>query len=114
MRVEGKVLVVTGGGSGIGRALCVELLERRAKVAAVDVSEKGLAETLKLAGEGAPLHTFRTDITDRAAVDALPAAATARFGAVDGLINCAGIIQPFVRVNELDWATIDRVFSVNW
>ena len=37
-----------------------------------------------------------------------------RFGAVDGIINCAGIIQPFVRLNDLDYAAIDRVFDVNW
>ena len=37
-----------------------------------------------------------------------------RFGAVDGLIHCAGIIQPFVKVKDLDHAAIDRVFNINW
>jgi NAD(P)-dependent dehydrogenase (short-subunit alcohol dehydrogenase family) len=54
------------------------------------------------------------NITDRAAVEALPQAVVDRFGAVDGVINCAGIIQPFVRLSELDHAAIDRVFAVNW
>ena len=51
------------------------------------------------------------NITDRAAVEALPAAVIARFGAVDGFVHCAGIIQPFVRFNDLDYAAIERVFD---
>jgi short-subunit dehydrogenase len=47
-------------------------------------------------------------------VEALPAAGGARFGAVDGVIHCAGIIQPFVRLKDLDYAAIDRVMAVNW
>ncbi len=54
------------------------------------------------------------DITDKAAVDALPAAVEARHGAADGLVHCAGIIQPFVRLKDLDDAAIERVFNVNW
>jgi short-subunit dehydrogenase len=115
MKLENKVVVVTGAGSGMGRELVLGLLKRGARVAAVDINEKTLAETLSLAA--APeqsLATFIVNITDRAAVEALPAAVIARFGAVDGIINCAGIIQPFVKLAELDYATIDRVFAVNW
>ncbi len=53
------------------------------------------------------------DITDRAAVGGLPAEVVAVHGVVDGLINNAGIIQPFVSVAELDDATIQRVLDVN-
>jgi short-subunit dehydrogenase len=108
-------MVVTGAGSGMGRELALELLRRGARVAAVDISEPGLQETAARA-PGAPdaLATYRLDITDRAAVEALPGAVTAEFGAVDGVINCAGIIQPFVRLHDLEYAAIDRVFSVNW
>jgi NAD(P)-dependent dehydrogenase (short-subunit alcohol dehydrogenase family) len=115
MKVKGKVLVVTGGGSGMGRELVLELLRRGASVAAVDINDKTLRETATLASERAgSLATFTTNITDRAAVEALPRAVAERFGAVDGVINCAGIIQPFVRLRELDYAAIDRVFDVNW
>lgn len=116
MRVQGKVVAVTGAGSGMGRQLVLQLLERGAKVAAVDVNEKTLAETSSLAPAErvGSLATFQANITDRAAVEALPSSVTKRFGAVDGLINCAGIIQPFVRFLELDAAAIDRVFDVNW
>ena len=111
----GKVMVVTGAGSGMGREIVLELLRRRARVAAVDMSETRLRETVALAAGGTDaLATFVVNVTDRAAVEALPQAVVDRFGSVDGVINCAGIIQPFVRLNELDYAAIDRVFDVNW
>jgi NAD(P)-dependent dehydrogenase (short-subunit alcohol dehydrogenase family) len=110
-----KVLVVTGGGSGMGREIVLELLRRRARVAAVDMSEARLRETVSLAPKGTEaLATYVVNVTDKAAVEALPQAVVERFGSVDGVIHCAGIIQPFVRLNDLDYAAIDRVFDVNW
>lgn len=114
MQVAGKIVVVTGAGSGMGRELALELLRRGARVAAVDVNEVTLEETAGLAAAGDALATFVVNITDRAAVEGLAPAVVDRFGAVDGIINCAGIIQPFVRLNDLDYAAIDRVFDVNW
>jgi short-subunit dehydrogenase len=115
VRLDRRIVVVTGAGSGMGRALVLELLKREASVAAVDVNETTLRETASLASARAKsLATFTTNLTDRAAVEALPRAVVDRFGAVDGIINCAGIIQPFVRLRELDYAAIDRVFDVNW
>ncbi|MCJ7709611.1 MAG: SDR family oxidoreductase, partial [Chloroflexi bacterium] len=115
MNLADKVVVVTGAGSGMGREVALELLRRRARVAAVDINETTLAETASLAS-GAPdaIATFVVNITDRAAVEALPQAVLDRFGSVDGVINCAGIIQPFVRLNDLDYAAIDRVMDVNF
>lgn len=113
MKVADKVLVVTGAGSGIGRAVALELLSRRARVAAVDRNPESLAETAALAS-GGRLTTHTLDITDRDAVFALPAEVAEAHGAVDGLVHCAGIIQPFVKVKDLDDATIDRVMAVNW
>lgn len=113
MRVMGKVFVVTGGGSGIGRELVLGLLSRGARVAAADIRQEGLDETSKLAGAGDRLATFITDVTDREAVGALPDQVIAAHGAVDGYISNAGIIQPFVRLNDLDYESIDRVINVN-
>ncbi len=114
MRVAGKVVVVTGAGSGIGRAVALEALIRGARVAAVDRNPETLEETATLAVAGGRLSTHVLDITDKSAVAGLPADVAARHGAVDGLIHCAGIIQPFVRLKDLDDAAIDRVFAVNW
>jgi NAD(P)-dependent dehydrogenase (short-subunit alcohol dehydrogenase family) len=114
MKVAGKVIVVTGGGSGIGRALVLGLLKRDAKVAAVDIQEKALRETLELAGDKkgqASIHVV--DITDRKKVETLPKQVIDAHGAVDGLINNAGIIQPFVKFNDLEYKDIERVVNVN-
>lgn len=113
MRVDGRVMVVTGAGAGIGREVVRELLRRGARVAAVDLRQEGLDGTVRSVAAGDRLATFAADVTDRAAVEALPAAVTAALGPPDGLINVAGIIQPFVTVAELDEATIARVLDVN-
>jgi short-subunit dehydrogenase len=115
MKCADKVVVVTGGGSGMGRELVFELLRRKARVAAVDRNEAALDETAKIASAppGA-LQTFALSVADRAKVEALPSEVTAKFGAVDGVINCAGVIQPFTPIAELDYDTIDRMFDVNF
>lgn len=115
MKVAGAVVAVTGGGNGIGRELVLALLERGARVAALDLSETGLKETEQLAGANAVrLSTHTVDITDADAVGALPEAITGVHERIDALINCAGIIQPFVRFAELDRATMERVMDVNF
>jgi NAD(P)-dependent dehydrogenase (short-subunit alcohol dehydrogenase family) len=114
MKVLNKVFVVTGGGSGMGRELVLLLLKKGARVAAVDINPETLGETIALAGDKKSLVSSHVlNITDRAAVEALPDQVIAAHGAVDGLINNAGIIQPFVRINDLDYAAIDRVLKVN-
>lgn len=114
MKIRDKVVIVTGAGSGIGRAVAREALRRGARVAAVDRDAATLAETATLAGAGDRLSTHVVDVTDRPAIEALPEAVRTHHGAVDGIVHCAGIIQPFVRLKDLDYAAIDRVFAVNW
>ncbi|MEW6504961.1 MAG: SDR family NAD(P)-dependent oxidoreductase [Chloroflexota bacterium] len=114
MQANGKVMVVTGGGNGIGRELVLLLLAKGARVAAVDINPAALEETLHLAGDRSErLSTHVADITNREMVAALPAQVMEIHGVVDGLINNAGIIQPFVRVKDLDYAAIQRVLNVN-
>lgn len=115
MKVENKVIVVTGGGSGIGRELVLLLVRKGARVAAVDINEGTLQETLQLAGDlGSRISTHLVNISDRQAVEALPDQVLAAHGSVDGLINNAGIIQPFVRVNDLSYEQIDRIMNINF
>ncbi len=114
MKVQNKIVVVTGGGNGMGRELVLALLSRGASVAAVDINASALEETVALAGMNrGNLATYTVNITDRAQVEALPEQVISRFGAVDGIINNAGVIQPFVRLKDLDYAAIDRVMNVN-
>ncbi len=115
MKANGKTVVVTGGGSGMGRELTLLLLKKGARVAAVDINEVTLHETAKLAGDQqSKLSTHIANIADREAVMALPEAVLQAHGVVDGLINNAGIIQKFVRINDLEFKDIERVFNVNF
>lgn len=114
MKVANKVIVVTGGGNGIGRQVVLEALLRGARAAAVDISQAGLDETAAMAGAGDRLATFVADVTDRGAIEALPTKVTEALGPPDGVINVAGIIQPFVVLNDLDYDAIGRVVNVNF
>lgn len=114
MKIQGTVFVVTGGGNGIGREVVLALLAGGARVAAVDLSEAGLSETAELAAAGDRLSTHPLDITDRKAVDKLPTAVSKAHGAVDGLVNVAGIIHRFAPISELSIEDIERVMGVNF
>lgn len=115
MNLNGKVVVVTGAGSGMGRELTLQLVAKGAKVAAVDMRPQTLQETKELSlGVIGQVETFVVDITDAAAVESLPAKVSASLGAPDVLINNAGIIQPFVRVNELTMDQAAKVMAVNF
>ena len=114
MKIQNKIIVVTGGGNGMGREIVLNLLSKGAKVIAIDINELALKETADLSGSNKnSLATFVVDITNREAVENFKEQAIVRFGAVDGIINNAGIIQPFVKLNDLSYDVIERVFNVN-
>ncbi|WP_144120207.1 SDR family NAD(P)-dependent oxidoreductase [Catellatospora sichuanensis] len=114
MQIAQRVFVVTGGGNGIGREVVLGLLARGARVAAVDLSETGLAETARLAAAGERLSGHVLSIADRTAVEKLPGDVIAEHGQIDGLINVAGIVQRFARVQDLGFDEIERVMAVNF
>jgi len=114
MKVKGKVILVTGGGSGIGRELVLNLLSKGAKVIAVDVNWTALKETLSISrAPDSSLSLFAVDITNKTAVEELVGRAIAQNGPIDAIINNAGIIQPFVDLKDLDHQTIKKVIDVN-
>lgn len=111
MQIANRKFIVTGAGNGMGREVVLELLRRGASVVGIDINEDFLSETRALAANDAGrLTTTRLDISDRAAVNAFAEQHTD----LDGLVNVAGIIQPFVRVEELKSEQIDRVMYVNF
>ena len=115
MEISGNVFVVTGAGNGIGREVALELIRRGAKVAGLDINKEWLSQTSLLAGEGAKnFSAFVVDLANRKAVLALPPKVEKALGPVDAVINVAGIIQPFVRVNDLDLDAVDHVMAVNF
>lgn len=115
MNLKEKTIVVTGAGSGMGRELTLQLLKRGANVAALDIQEKTLNETAQLAGK--LKQNLSTHVADQSKKDAANAAINEvieRWKTVDGIINNAGIIQPFVKINDLDFEAIERVVNVNF
>jgi short-subunit dehydrogenase len=110
-----KVFVVTGAGNGVGRSLTLGLLAKGARVAAIDISDTFLKETVRAAKTSSSnLKTYVVDITNLEDVNALPSLIEKDFGQIDGLINNAGIIQPFIKVMDLKQQDIERVMNVNF
>jgi NAD(P)-dependent dehydrogenase (short-subunit alcohol dehydrogenase family) len=115
VKVQGKVIVVTGAGNGMGRDVTLQLLKAGASVAAVDLNKEMLAETEALAGgKSKNLSLHVVDVSNLTQVAALPAAVVKAHGHVDGLINVAGIIHKFRRVSELTYEEIHKIFNVNF
>jgi NAD(P)-dependent dehydrogenase (short-subunit alcohol dehydrogenase family) len=111
--VAGKVCVVTGAGSGIGRALALGLARRGARLALSDVDEVGLEATAEAArAAAAEVATQRLDVSDRDAMTAYAETVVAHFGVVHQLYNNAGIAHSRT-VLESDYAEYERVFGVN-
>lgn len=114
LKPAGKVFVVTGGGNGIGREVALLLLSKGARVAALDISEAGLAQTATLAHAQDRLTTHAVDLADRSAVEALPDQIISEHGTVDGIINVAGVIQQFVKIIDLPYEEVEKVMNINF
>lgn len=110
--LDGKAIVVTGGASGIGRAVVERLLAEGARVALVDVDEAAVRATVDSLG-GERLLGVAADVSSVADTDRYVAAAVERFGRVDGLHANAGIEGPIGPLHEVDPADFDRVVAVN-
>ena len=108
--VRGRISAVTGAGSGIGRAVALELDRRGASVAISDVDEAGLQQTASLMKR--PAHTTVVDTSDRGAVFAWATAVTQHFGRVNQVYNNAGIAWNR-SVLDSTWEEYERVLGVN-
>jgi NADP-dependent 3-hydroxy acid dehydrogenase YdfG len=108
-----KVVVITGAGAGIGRALAEEFATHRARLALSDVNLDGLAETATLCKQrGVEVVTCHLDVTNRAAVVDHAAEVVRTFGRVNVVVNNAGVAL-FGPLDEVTWEQIDRLLAIN-
>ena len=111
---EAKVAVITGAGSGIGRALAVNLAEKGAKLALSDIDTEGLAETVRQAEAlGADVKSDRLNVAEREAVLDYAEAVVAHFGEVHQVYNNAGIAYNG-DVENSEFKDIERIIDVDF
>jgi 2-hydroxycyclohexanecarboxyl-CoA dehydrogenase len=112
-KLEGKAVIVTGGGGGIGGATCRRFAREGAKLAILDMNLQAatrIADEINAAGGTAA--AFRCDITSRAEVDAAVAGAESGLGPIDVLVNNAGwdVFKPFVKTVPAEW---EKLIAIN-
>ncbi|NQX17460.1 glucose 1-dehydrogenase [Rathayibacter sp. VKM Ac-2857] len=112
-RFTDRVVLITGGGSGLGRATAVRLAAEGAKLALVDVSEQGLAATVEALPEGTEALTVIADVSKASDVDDYVAQTLARFGRIDGFFNNAGIEGRQNRTEDFTADEFDKVVAIN-
>ncbi|MBY8862700.1 SDR family oxidoreductase [Nocardia sp. CA2R105] len=114
-RFADRRVLITGAGSGIGRATVLRILSEGGTVVGADVNEAGLAETAALAAERGAADRFgtvRIDISDESSVQAGVATALERLGGLDALVNAAGILRS-AHTHELSLADWNRIIATN-
>ena len=117
MRLKGRTIIVTGAGGGIGRSISTRLASEGAHLALLDLADS-VEDTAAVAREagaaaGVQVHTARVDVGDPAQVNQAVADVAARFTAIDGLVNNAGLtanLAPLVKMSDEAWA---RELAVN-
>jgi 3-oxoacyl-[acyl-carrier protein] reductase len=113
LSLAGRVAVVTGAASGIGRETALVLANAGAAVVVADVQESGLPQTASLVqAAGGRAATCRTDVARRSEIDALAAKAVEAFGQIDVWVNCAAVLVK-TPLLEADEAGLDRGLAVN-
>ena len=113
-RLDGKIALVTGGSSGIGRASALAFAREGAKVVVADVTAEGGQETVRLIKEaGGEARFLKVDVARAAEVETLITQTVAAYGRLDCAYNNAGIEGAFVSTTEYPEADWDRVLAIN-
>jgi len=113
-RFQGKAALVTGAGSGIGRAIALRLAQEGADVAVGDVNEQGVQETARMVGElGCRAYSCTCDVGNPQETDVMVAVALERFGKIDILVNNAGTGDTNAFYEDIDPALWDRIYAIN-
>jgi NAD(P)-dependent dehydrogenase (short-subunit alcohol dehydrogenase family) len=112
--LQGRSVIVTGSGSGIGRAAALKFAAEGAKVLIADLNRDGAEETVKaIKDAGGVAHAVVGDLSDQEVVDQVVATAVETFGGLDVLVNNAGIMDRMSALGETDDAEWERVIRIN-
>jgi len=109
MKLQDRVAIVTGGGAGIGRSVCVNMVKEGAKVVVADINQEAARETAdSIKKEGGDAMAIKTDVTQKSDVQAMAAAALKAYGNIDILVNNAGtdIKGAITELTEKTWDTL--------
>jgi len=114
MAFNGRMAVVTGAGSGLGRAIAQMLAARGAAVAAIDLDGATAKETAQLiAGAGGRAASYPADVSRAADVDQAITAAVRDLGPLEIMVNNAGVLDGYFNVDEMDESLWRRVIDID-
>jgi NAD(P)-dependent dehydrogenase (short-subunit alcohol dehydrogenase family) len=114
MRLKDKVALITGGGSGMGRATSVLFAREGAKVAVVDINVAGAEDTVRrITGAGGEAFAIRADVSNSEDASSMVSSAVAKFGGLDIIFNNAGIEGEGRFTAEVTEEQFDRVIAIN-
>lgn len=114
MKLDGKVAIITGAGSGMGRATSLLFAREGAKIAAVDINEKSAAETAaEIERKGGQAVAIRADVSTEADANQMVETTVLRFGTPGVLFNNAGIEGESAYVGKMTAEAFDRVIAIN-
>jgi NAD(P)-dependent dehydrogenase (short-subunit alcohol dehydrogenase family) len=112
--MRGRSILITGGGSGFGRATALKLAADGARLVIGDLNAATAEETARLARErGGEAHAQALDVTDEGSVREFTESVLRKYGRIDGAFNSAGVLGPLGPMAEVGLADFDRVMAVN-
>jgi NAD(P)-dependent dehydrogenase (short-subunit alcohol dehydrogenase family) len=112
--IKGKVIIITGAGSGIGKGAALAMAKEQAKLVLADINREAGEQTCKeVRSLGCEASFIQTDVTDPVQVESMVSHAVETFGRLDGAFNNAGIEGQLVQLDEIDLEHFDRTLSVN-
>jgi len=110
MELQGKAIVVTGAARGLGKKIAETIAAEEVKLALVDLDQEKLQEAARsCSNAAAEVRDYAVDVTDEGAVEVMFRDVRDAFGAVDGLINCAGVTSDALLVKEVDGKVVRKM-----